>query len=291
MPLNAKAIMDRAFPVVEQQLSARDCILYALSIGLGSDPLDSAELPYVYEKNLRAFPTMAVVLGHPGNWMEDPLFGITRKMIVHGSQRLECLAPLPVGETLVAENLVENLIDKGVEKGAIMVLKRLLRRKTTGEVLSVAESSIFCRADGGFGTDFQKPAQSFRPSPKDRQPDFQVELKTQPNSALWYRLNGDWNPLHVDPAMAEAAGFRQPILHGLCTFGLAAVAIDRALARDRAASIAMIETRFSNVVFPGETVTFDIWSSGDEVSFQAKIASRGSTVLDFGQALLGPPLA
>jgi len=286
MPLNPEAILNREFPVTEEPLTDRDCMLYALSIGLGRDPLDRDDLRYVFEGNLKAFPTMPVVLGYPGNWMEDPIYGITKKMIVHGSQRLKRYKSLPIDGVILGKNQVVNLLDKGAKRGAIMIIERRLTEKLSGDLLAVAESAIFCRADGGFGKTHEKPIHKFQQVPEVREPDISFDIPTEANAALWYRLNGDRNPLHADPDMAETAGFDRPILHGLCTFGLAGVAIDKAIARKEGKSIIALETRFSQIVFPGETVTFDLWHSGNDISFRARVKSRASTVLDFGRATL-----
>lgn len=285
MPLNPASILGRVFAPVEEGVNDRDAILYALSVGLGSDPLDLHELQYVYEDGLRAFSTMPVVLGHPGPWMSDPSLGITRSMIVHGSQRLTCIEPVPIGEPLVCENEVFSLADKGVAKGAIMSLRRRLRVKSTGTLLAEGESAIFCRADGGFGPGFEKPVRSFEPVPH-RKPDYSIVAHTPANSALLYRLNGDRNPIHADPGSASRAGFKRPILHGLCTFGMAAVAIDRAVGRSAKRGITMIETRFSNIVYPGETLEFALWVDGAHVAFRARAMDRNSVVLDYGRAKL-----
>lgn len=285
MPLDPRSVLDHEFLPFEQTVEDFGAILYALSLGLGSDPLDREELRYVYEDGLRTFPTMAVVLGHPGDWMNDPSLGITRSMIVHGSQRLSCLRPVPIGEALVCENEVYGLADKGEAKGAIMTLRRRLRLKSTDELVAEGESAIFCRADGGFGPGFERPVRPFEPVPP-RAPDYLVPARSSANAALLYRLNGDRNPIHADPDSASGAGFRQPILHGLCTFGMAAVAIDRAVARQGGRRIGAIETRFSNIVYPGERLDFDLWVDGGTVAFRARATARDSVVLDYGRAQL-----
>jgi len=285
MSLDPHAVLGYTFDPIEQTIDDRDAILYALSIGLADDPVDPYELRYAYEDDLQVFPTMPVVLGYPGNWMSAPSLRITRNMIVHGSQRLSCFEPLPISEPIVCENSVHSLADKGVEKGAIMTLRRRIRMKSTGRLLAEGESAIFCRADGGFGPGFEEPVRPFEPVPT-RAPDRSIVGRSSSNAALLYRLNGDRNPIHADPVSAARAGFKRPILHGLCTFGIAATVIDRALARPSSRRISMIETRFSNIVYPGESLSFDLWLDGDTVSFRARAPDRGSIVLDYGRAEL-----
>ncbi len=280
MPLNADYIRKRAFDPIETDIADTDVMLYALSIGLGRDPMDARELRYVYEKDLRVFPTMPVVIGHPGNWMVDPETGITRSKVVHGAQRLTTFRELPVGGRVATTNRVADIWDKG-EKGAIMDLVRETHDMATGDLIARSESSVFCRADGGFGG----PAgagHEFQRVP-DRAPDHVVAIPTEPNMALLYRLNQDRNPLHAEPAYAQRAGFSRPILHGLATYGVAAVAIDRTWPEK---TIKSIETRFSKPVLPGETITIDLWDEGDAIAFRARIADRDAVVLDRGRAVL-----
>lgn len=276
MPLNAEHILSRVFPPIKTEITDRDVMFYALSIGLGRDPMDAHELRYVYEDGLQVFPTMPIVIGHPGNWMADPATGINRTMVVHGAQRLTTFLPLPVGGRVVTHNKVTDIWDKG-DKGAILELRRETFDVASGNLIARSESSVFCRADGGFGGP-AGPGHEFRATP-ERPADRILALPTDPNMALLYRLNNDRNPLHADPAFAAQAGFARPILHGLATYGTAAVALSRAWPER---SIAGFEARFSKPVLPGETVTVAMWDAGEGVSFQAKVEDR--VVLDRGWA-------
>ena len=280
MPLNAEHLLNRAFDPIEADIHDTDVMLYALSIGLARDPLDARELRYAYEKDLRVFPTMPLIIGHPGNWMVDPATGITRSKVVHGAQRLTTFRELPIGGSVVSTNRVAALWDKG-EKGAVMDLVRETHDRATGDLIARSESSVFCRADGGFGGP-AGPGHAFAATP-ERAPDHVMAITTEPNMALLYRLNQDRNPLHAEPAYAERAGFSRPILHGLATYGVAAVAIDRTWP-DR--TIRSIEARFSKPVLPGETITVDMWEEGGAIAFRARVAERDVVVLDRGRAEL-----
>lgn len=278
MPLNADYILAKSFNPIETVISDRDAMFYALSIGLGRDPLDARDLPYVYEKDLKVFPTMPMVIGHPGNWMVDPQTGITRTMVVHGAQRLRTYRALPVGKPVITTNRVTAIWDKGA-KGAVMDLVRETSDKESGDLLARSESSVFCRADGGFGGE-QGESHAFAAVP-ERAADLTIDMPTEPNMALVYRLNHDRNPLHADPEFAVRAGFSRPILHGLATYGIAAAAIARAYP---ARSIAALESRFSKPVLPGETVTVDLWEEDGGAAFRARVGDK--VVLDRGRAEL-----
>lgn len=278
MPLNADYLLNRPFPPIETVISDRDAMFYALSIGLGRDPTDEHDLSYVFEKTLKPFPTLPIIFGHPGNWMaEDPATGITRSMVVHGAQRLQVFGPAPIGGTVVSNNRVAAIWDKG-DKGAVMDLVRETRDKATGTLIARGESQVFCRADGGFGGPTGS-GHDFRAVP-ERAPDRTMTMPTDPNMALLYRLNHDRNPLHADPEVAGRAGFSAPILHGLATWGMAAVAVVRAFPEK---SLTAFEARFSKPVFPGEIVAIDLWEEPDGVAFRARVPSREAVVLDRGR--------
>jgi len=278
MPLNAQAILAHPFETREEVITDKDAMLFALSVGLGRDPMNLDELPYVYEEGLQVFPTQPIVLGHPGPWMVDPKFGINRQMLVHGTQRLELHGELRPGVPFLGSNRVLELVDKG-DSGGIIILERTLTDKASGALLARIESGTFCRADGGFGGQ-RHLSREFRPVP-DRAADGSIEVETQANQALWYRLNGDRNPLHASPGFAAKAGFARPILHGLCTYSVAAYGL---LKLKAGKSLRMIECRFTKPVFPGEAIRIEAWDEPDGVAFRASVEARGVTVLDRGFA-------
>jgi acyl dehydratase len=284
MPLDPNVLLNWPFEDIVTSYTERDAILYALGLGIGTDPMDRRQLRFVYEKNFAPFPTYAVVLGYPGAWATDPRSGLNRQLIVHGEQALTLHRPLPPRATVRAKNKVVNLIDKGKEKGALVYLERTVTDDKTGEKLATALSVAFARGDGGFGGS-PGPVRETHPIPP-RGADKVVEIPTSPQQALLYRLNGDWNPLHADPDFAEKAGFPRPILHGLCTYGIAARAVLSAFADDDPAALRSIETRFSAPVYPGEPVAVELWRDGKTVSFRAFVRERKAKVLDNGKAEL-----
>lgn len=284
MPLQPDVLKDWAFEVRRQSYTDRETMLYALSVGFGADPLDDNELHFVYEKQLRAVPTMAAVLCHLGTWISDPRTGATRAKIVHGEQRIAFHAPLPAAGNLEARARVLGVQDKGADKGALVHVERVIRDADSGQDLATIIQTSFCRADGGFGTSFG-PVLAPHPLPT-RVPDLTLETTTREDAALLYRLNVDRNPLHADPAVARLAGFTRPILHGLCTYGIAARMLLRGFLDYRSERLASLDVRFSSMVYPGETLTFEFWRDGDIVSFRALAKERQKTVLDNGRAQL-----
>jgi acyl dehydratase len=283
MAIDYDKLMALELPEREGTYGDRDCILYALSVGMGADPLDAAELRYVYEKDLRVLPSMAtVVVWYTGL---SGRIGLDLVKVVHGEQRVRLHRPLPAAATVVARPRVKAIFDKGKDKGAVVLIETEIRDKASGAALCTNLSTIFARGDGGFGGRAGNgPPPHLLP---DRAPDAVVDGATAANQALFYRLLGDRNPLHADPAFAKAGGFPRPILHGLCTYGYACRAVLKACCDYDAARIAAFDARFSAPVFPGETIRTELWRDGNIVSFRARVAARDVVVLNNGRAELG----
>ena len=280
--MDYQLIKNWVFPEVDRTYTENDSILYALGIGFGQEPTNPHHLKYVYEQDMQAFPTMAVVLGYPGFWMKDPKAGINWVKLVHGEQRLTIHKPLPPAGRVIGRSRITHVIDKGADKGALVLSERTLH-DATGTLLVTIGSTTFCRGDGGLSHSDDSPA-PLEATP-DRAPDMTCALPTLPQAALIYRLCAANNPLHADPAVAERAGFPRPILHGLCTYGVAARAIVQAACDNDASRLTALHTRFSSPVFPGETLVCEIWRDGkDAVRFRAKVAERDIVVLSHGYA-------
>ncbi len=282
MPIDRDRLLAWPFEEVEQRYDERDTILYALGIGLGAEPSDPRQLRFVYEQGLQALPSMGVILGYPGFWLQDPRSGADWRRLVHGEQSIEILKPLPPAGTVLGMTRVRDVIDKGPERGALIFTEREVRDKASGELLCHLSSTSFLRGDGGFGGP-TGPVPAPHPIP-DRPADESCELATLPQAALIYRLSGDRNPLHADPAAAAKGGFPRPILHGLCTFGIAGHALLRAVCDYRPERLRSLRGRFTAPVFPGETIVTEIWRDGPSVSFRASVKERGKIVLDHGKA-------
>ena len=274
-----------AFPEVEQTYTERDTILYALGVGAGQDRLDPFELRLAYEKDLLAIPAMAVTLAYPGFWYRDLAPGLDYLRTVHASERFEIHRPLPVAATVTARPRIVAIHDKGEGRGSLVVSRREIVEKSTGVRLATVTQTAFCRGDGGLGgPTVPAPPPDTLP---DAAPDLVVELPTQPQAALIYRLSGDDNPLHVDPAFARDAGFPSPILHGLSTYGHVCRALMR-LADAAGRRIVGMDCRFTAPVYPGDTLALDVWRSGTHLRFRAGVGPR--KVIDNGTCETAPRL-
>ena len=289
--LDYKALKAWSFPVVEQPYTADDAMFYALAVGLGADPLDERQLRFVNDiapGTPLALPTLAVVLGFPGSWMNDDATGIDFTRIVHGEESVEWHRAIPTSGTAVARHKVTHVVDKGAGKGATVTYVKELTDKASGERLATVTHTTFCRGDGGFSASDGGTDEAPAPLPKvpERRADVTCELATLPQQALLYRLCADRNPLHSEPAVARAAGFPRPILHGLGTYGVACHAVLAALCDYDPARLKRLSLRFSAPVFPGEMIRFEIYEEGDEFAFRARVAERDQVVLDYGRAAI-----
>lgn len=282
MAINYEKLRNWDIPEGKQHLTKRDTILYALGVGLGADPCDAEQLRFVYEEGLQALPTMAIVLGYHGPWHSNPELGITRSHVVHGEQGFRIMKPLPVEGDLVGKSHVAGIVDKGKDKGALLMTESTVRDKASGDIVCTLTSTTFCRADGGFGGP-EGPVKTPHALP-DSKPQRVCDLPTLPQAALIYRLSGDYNPLHADPAYASRAGFKMPILHGRCTFGIVGHAILKTLCGYDPSRFVAMEGRFSSPVYPGETIRTEMWQDQNVVSFRATVPQRGVTVLNNGRA-------
>jgi acyl dehydratase len=271
---------------VRHAYTARDTILYALGVGAASDPLDERQLRLVYEKDLVPLPTMATVLASPGAWMRDNAeLGIDFAKMVHGEQSVQMHAALPSTGILIGKSRVVRLIDKGEGKGAIMHVEKELWDEATNQLVAVSEQVLFLRGDGGFsqGAGGDEAAAAPMPVP-DRAPDRVITLRTRLDQAVLYRLSGDLNPLHIDPAVANRAGFQKPILHGLATYGFACRGLVETFCDGDPVRLKAIRARMSAPVFPGDTIRLECWRLDAGIAFRARVAEREALVLSHGWA-------
>jgi len=282
--MNLARILDYKFPEIRARYGIRETILYALGVGACSDPLNEDELSFVYEANLQSLPSMCCVLAHPGFWAKNPEFEIDWVKLVHAEQRFTLVAPLPAQGEVIGQYKISGVVDKGHGKGTLLHFDKVLLNGD-GTLLGSVVSTLFLRGDGGCGS-WGEPALELTVVPATA-PTGRIDVETSTLSALTYRLSGDYNPLHADPAVARDAGFPRPILHGLCTFGVACQALIRELCGFDAKRLRTLGARFTKPVYPGETLRTEYWlQDRGEVQFRCSVVERGEVVLDRGVALI-----
>ena len=244
--MNLEKVLGKQFAPIEHVVTARDCMLYALGIGVGERPEEACDLQFIYEKGLKFFPSMVNVIAHPGGWIQAPELAVDWLKLLHGEQSFTINATLEPGKTYMGTYQVLDVVDKGPGNG---------------------------------------DATAPHPIP-DRAPDLSCALTTLARSALIYRLSGDYNPIHADPVLARKAGFERPILHGLCSLGLATRAVLASCCNDEPERLKSLQLRFSAPVYPGETLVTDLWREGNSVRFRSRVSERNVVVLNNGLAEL-----
>lgn len=284
MPIDLAAVRAAEPSWRDAAWTERDVLLYHLSVGAGAS--DPPRLDHVYEADLRVLPTFAVVAGQgisagavsPPK-LDAPGLDIDLRRILHAGHRVEFHRPIPPSGRARIATRVADVWDKG--KAAVIVMEQAAQ-DATGAPLWTVRMQVWARGEGGFGGE---PGPSPTWSAPDRPADHVLETRTRPDQALLYRLNGDLNPLHVDPSFAAQAGFDRPILHGLATYGtVARDLVDGPLGGDDA-RLASYEVRFAGTVTPGETVRTSVWEGDDGWTLLATCPERDDApVLSHGTA-------
>lgn len=276
MPIDVEAALASELPALNFAWDEDRVILYQLGLGAGSPPTDPRELSYTYEGNLAVLPSFGTIAASTSMLSITSARGvdINWALMLHGEQDLELERPIPRSGEVVSRPRIAHIYDKG--RAALMVVEVTSTDRRTGELLFTNRSSLFIRGEGGWGGDPGPKASNQAPA---REPDHVVRSPTLPQQALLYRLSGDKNPLHADPAFAALGGFDRPILHGLCTYGIVCkTAVDAVLGGDPGRA-RRYQARFAGVVFPGETVVTRIWVEEDKVLLEASVEERDATVL------------
>jgi acyl dehydratase len=283
MTLNYDELMATAVDNLQLTYADTETMLYAQSIGFGRDPVSQKELPYVFEQGrpLRTVPSMASVLVPD---MFPPDLGWDFTQVLHAEQRLQLHRPLPAAANLLVNKRIVDIFDRGPKRGAIILFEADGRLAKDDTAVFSLGMTVIARGDGGFGgTSGSGPAPHRAPR---RDPDLSCNSDTRIDQPLLFRLNGDRNPLHADPATANRAGFGVPVLHGLCTYGIACHAILRTICDYDDTLIKGFDARFSAPVMPGDTIRTDMWQERNIVSFRCTAVERDVMVLRNGKCTL-----
>lgn len=281
MPIDVSAALSAAPTLREVAWTERDVILYHLGLGAGVNSLDPAELGWVYEKGLRVLPTFAMVAGQgisagrsePAA-MTMPGIDIDLHKVLHGGQSLTLHAPIPASGSATLSSRVANVWDKG--KAAVVVLEQSAV-DPDGNPLWTNAMQIWARGEGGFGGEGGPDVSNAVP---ERDADKVLVSPTSTQQALVYRLSGDLNPLHADPAFAKAAGFDQPILHGLASYGVVCKAVVDSVLDGDPTRVQSFSVRFAGSLYPGETIETSVWRDGETLTLLATCPERdGGPVL------------
>jgi len=278
MAINPEVLLTYKVEDVRQQYTGKDSAFYALSVGMGRDPLNERRLVFVDPakgEGQLVLPSMALVIGYPGFWMVRPDTTVDPTRILHGSQSVEWHRPLPPAGEVIGRTRVTRVIDRG--KHGMVVSERKIIDAATEEPYATLTQVHVLLGQGGFGGDTEAlPAPHQSPA---GEPYWTVDVPTTRDQALFYRLNGDLFELHSDPQMARKAGFQRPILHGMCVAGIATQVLMGLHANDDPSRLKGLDLRFSSPVYPGDTIRIEAWKDG---AFQARCVERDELVLSSG---------
>jgi acyl dehydratase len=289
MGLNPDAVGMTSEPS-ERSWDHRDALLYALGVGAGALDPTGFELEFTTENTAgldqKVLPTFSTIVGQGGRPMAD-LGDIDMTKLVHGEQVIILHGEIPVSGTVRITTTVAGMYDKG--SAGLVVLESESVDATTGAPAFTTRTGLFIREAGGFGgprgpEGDEESELAGRPVPS-REPDEVVSYATRSDQALLYRLSGDRNPLHSDPAFAKRAGFDRPILHGLCTYGFTGRALLHAVCGSDPARFGAMRARFSRPTLPGDTLSISVWDVGQESAGAYRFRTetqRGEVVIDGG---------
>lgn len=270
-------LVGREFGPAIYSWTSRDTMLYALGVGAGQDDA-LQELAFTTENTegtpQKVLPSYAVLLMQ--NTARAQLGNIDHTRLVHAGQAFTLARPLSPEGSVVVRNQVSGIYDKG--SGALVVTQATARDAVTDEVVATSTSSVFIMGEGGFGGD-RGPSEK-HPVP-ERAPDIERRFQTRQDQALLYRLSGDRNPLHSDPAFAARGGFARPILHGMCTYGITARILLHAFCDSDPSRVHGMQARFTKPVLPGDALQIQGWREGDVIRFRT-LGADGIPVLDGG---------
>lgn len=272
MPINAAAALAAPPRSTEIAWEQKDVLLYHLGVGAGAHrpATDPDELRYTYEKDLQVLPSFVTVAGGglaKAGAFTLPGLDINLARLLHGGQRIDLHRPVPVSGQGTLTSRLAALYDKG--NAAVLVLRS--EAADADGPLWTCDTELFARGEGGFGGE---RGESSRVAPPERAPEWELEIPVRHDQALLYRLSGDWNPLHADPDFAKLGGFDQPILHGLCTYGITLKAVVDTVLGGDTGRVRSYRTRFAGVFFPGETLRVRIWDEDARLVVTATSAER-----------------
>jgi acyl dehydratase len=274
MPINREKALAHVFPEGEGSYTKDDVILYALGVGAGNPPTDPSELEYTFEKNLKVLPSFVTTANSGGSsFFGVPGLEFNPALMLHGEQDIEIHKTLPPEAKLAGKSSIVDIYDKG--KAALLVFQSVASDES-GEPLFTNRSSLFLRGEGGFGGESGPKVGNVAP---DREPDEIILSTTLPQQAILYRLNGDKNPLHIDPEFAKMGGFDRPIIHGLCSYGIVCKAVVDGVLGGDPTKVARYQARFAGVAYPGETYKVLCWREGNQILIEARIVERDDAVV------------
>lgn len=282
MPIDYAKLKGLVFSDIEHRFSSHDAILDALGIGCGHDPTEAPGRRTLCRESPQAPPALAVVIGAAASRRQCPLTGVDWSRSMHSEQGLVLHRPLPAAGTMIARARVTEILDEGDGRDALLYAERVIHDGTGGARLCTLTSTMVLREQGGFGGPRYRPPPPL-PLP-DRAPDLRLDLPAPPASPLSDRAFANCDTRSARPP--AAACFQQLALPELTTYAVAGRAVLRTCCDDEPTRLESLHARFTAPVFPGETISTEIWRDGPRICFRCRVTDRNSLVLDNGLAVV-----
>lgn len=275
MPLDYQKLIDRPFAPFTRRYGPADCIRFAQGFGAGVDPAwAEADHPFLQEgPDLQALPMAAVALADGEFWPMDPDTGIAWQQIIHAAETLTLHRPLPTAGSLTVTQRIDEIFDRGAERGAELV-QVLHLHDEHGNAAASIEVSMILRGNGGFGG---RANDRPRPAPLPQRPADEVLLIKTPTA--------DDTPFRLSAEISVAAENPQPMIRGLGCFGLAGRGVLKLLCGNQPAKLRSLGVRYAGPMFVGETMRLEVWKQepGHAV-FRMHAVERDVPVLGYGSA-------
>lgn len=262
---------------------SKDLILYAL--GIGASVRHGNELKFLYENHpdFSPFPTFFVMPGLLLSMTSSLVSSAIKHTevnltnILHGEQYIEIVGKLPTNGKLTTTGKVIDVMDK---KSGAVVVTSCETFDENDNILVINQSSTFIVGAGNFGGK-KTPSKEVIPAlpAPNRTPDSAIKYKTSVDQAALYRLSGDLNPMHIDPDFSIIAGYKIPILHGLCTLGFSVRAVLEQYADNDSNLFKCVKVRFSKPVVPGQTLQVNMWRQGNRIFFRTSVVETKEDVI------------
>ncbi|MEA2331894.1 MAG: hypothetical protein QOH58_2032 [Thermoleophilaceae bacterium] len=259
---------------LEWSWNERDLAVYALGVGATVEE----HLPYLYEEHgPRVLPAFAATPA--ARFVEAQFEAVEMRPedALHADERVTIHRDIPARASVTSTRKVVEVLDKG--SAAVLVWET--ETADDGGALFSSRGSVFVLGAGGFGG--ERGARSPEGPDLSGAPDLEVEDTTTRSQAALFRLSGDLNPIHIDPEVAAAAGYERPILHGMCTYGIAGRAVATWLEGEGGGRVEGMYARMTAVVMPGDSLVTRAWRTGpNQASFET-FNGAGERVLALGE--------
>lgn len=271
MPLDYRNLMQWPFPAVTRHYSTEESQRVARGFGAGT-PGELYKDDAVFIEGCKALPSMAVALADGEFWQMNPAAGIDWRRIVHAEEGITVHRPLPPSGTVVVTQSIEEIFDRGADKGAVMQQKQLLSAQDGTPLVTITVTTVL-KGDGGFGGKPYNLAR--REIPQERACDATLRIRSQADDRdAIFRLSPDL-------AVAEHIGPGKSMMRGLGCFGLASRGVLKLVCENQPERLKRMTVRYAGPMFTDELMLIELWHlRPGQALFRMSAPERNGSVLD-----------